>query len=146
VKEKDLGATKVYVVSADGHVVLVRNKNSPHPRKEYWKLPGGSIDATDEDVISAAIREVREETGILLERVELELVTEQYTGEDGKFHPYLYIARISREKMNSRHEIGDENGYEMEVGIFHGRVIATMKDLLPKHRNYVCEIEMALVA
>lgn len=49
-----------YVLSADlSQVVLIR-----HRRLEAWLPPGGHIDPEDTDVVAAAMREVKEETGV----------------------------------------------------------------------------------
>lgn len=46
--------------------VLLVNQYCHPPRAEVWELPGGKIDP-GEDPIAAAVREVREETGAVLE-------------------------------------------------------------------------------
>lgn len=51
------------VVFQSGHVLMIRRK--AEPGKGLWALPGGFINAnTDKSVLDAAIRELREETGI----------------------------------------------------------------------------------
>ncbi len=42
-------------------VLLIQRKNDPH--KDKWAFPGGFVDM-DEDLITAASRELKEETGI----------------------------------------------------------------------------------
>lgn len=51
-------AVVVLIVSGD-HILLVKRANDP--RKGYWTLPGGFVDA-GEDPRAAACREAREET------------------------------------------------------------------------------------
>lgn len=54
-----------FIVSRDlQHLLLIR-----HEKLQMWLQPGGHIEVQDEDVVAAALREVREETG--LEEVEL---------------------------------------------------------------------------
>lgn len=51
------------VVLCSGHVLMIKRR--AEPGKGLWALPGGFVDArTDKSVQSAAIRELREETGI----------------------------------------------------------------------------------
>lgn len=51
------------VVIQSGHVLMIKRK--AEPGKGLWALPGGFLDAdTDRSVQSAAIRELKEETGI----------------------------------------------------------------------------------
>jgi 8-oxo-dGTP diphosphatase len=56
------------VVIAEGKVLLIKRKKEPYKNK--WAFPGGRIETTDKDILSAAVRELREETN--LENVELE--------------------------------------------------------------------------
>ncbi|SDN72378.1 NUDIX domain-containing protein [Methylobacterium phyllostachyos] len=49
-------------IDAEDHVILVRHYRHPYGGLSL-ELPGGVIDATDRDVVAAARREMREETG-----------------------------------------------------------------------------------
>ncbi len=55
-------------VVRDGQVMLVRRGIEPY--KDYWDIPGGFL-APDEHPEQAAIREVREETGLQVQTTEL---------------------------------------------------------------------------
>lgn len=59
------------IVIADGKVLLIERGKDPY--KGYWAFPGGRIEEKDIDTISAAYRELKEETN--LENVELEYFT-----------------------------------------------------------------------
>jgi 8-oxo-dGTP diphosphatase len=52
------------VITADNAIVLIRRKNPPYDG--YWALPGGFVEY-GETVEQAVLREVREETGLLVE-------------------------------------------------------------------------------
>ena len=52
-------------------VLLIKRGKEPY--KNYWALPGGRIEQKDDDIISAAKRELKEETN--LDDIELEYVT-----------------------------------------------------------------------
>lgn len=52
------------LVREGSHVLLVRRARPP--LKGYWALPGGAV-ALGETVVAAAVREVQEETGLLVE-------------------------------------------------------------------------------
>lgn len=64
------------LVEDDGHVLLIRR--AVNPRKGYWALPAGYMEA-DESAEEAAIRETREETGL---EVALDALLNVFSFED----------------------------------------------------------------
>ncbi|CAK9051447.1 unnamed protein product [Durusdinium trenchii] len=51
------------VTNSEGKILLAREKSGPAARSKVWKIPTGLVDA-GEDLHEAALREVKEETGI----------------------------------------------------------------------------------
>lgn len=56
------------LIEMDGGIVLIKRGNPPH--KGEWTLPSGFVEA-DESAEEAAIREAEEETGLIVEIIEL---------------------------------------------------------------------------
>ncbi len=79
------------VVTRNGRALLVRRARPPF--EGYWDLPGGFIEP-DEDPIAAVKREVREETGLEIEIVDLLGIFPDRYGEAGE--PTLNIHYLAR--------------------------------------------------
>jgi 8-oxo-dGTP diphosphatase len=63
-------SSRLLIVDPAGHVLLFRLNHTEGPLagQAYWATPGGGLDA-DETFSEAAIRELREETGLLVTTV-----------------------------------------------------------------------------
>ena len=62
-----IGAVAIIPILDDGRVVMERQFRYPHGRV-FLEIPAGKLDSRDEDTLSAAKRELREETGATAER------------------------------------------------------------------------------
>ena len=114
-------------------LVLVKDKMFAEPR---WKLPGGGIESTDANVIAAAIRECREETGIHLLPTEFPFHFQNWR-ENGAYRPHFCIARVTEEKLDTRLKFGDENGRSIMVAAFGRAEVLDMIDVLDHHRPFL---------
>lgn len=63
-----IGAVAIIPVLADGRVIMERQFRYAHSRV-FLEIPAGKLDTPDEDPLSAAKRELREETGAIAERL-----------------------------------------------------------------------------
>ncbi len=90
------------VVVDKGRVLLVRRGREP--LKGHWTLPGGALEL-GESVTAGVMREVREETGLSVEAVELvELVDRIYReGDRVRYHYVIadYLCRVTGGEMRA---------------------------------------------
>jgi ADP-ribose pyrophosphatase YjhB (NUDIX family) len=80
-------ATLVYCVR-DGKVLLLKRKKPPYPG--YWVAPGGKIEL-GESPHEGALRELREETGLMAKQAELRaIITETSPHPDWQWLIFMY--------------------------------------------------------
>lgn len=65
---KHIGAVCVLALTDEGEVVLERQFRYPFHR-ELIEIPAGKLDSTEEDPMQAALRELKEETGYVPDRI-----------------------------------------------------------------------------
>ena len=87
---------RVVLRSPEGNILLVRTWFG----KQRWAFPGGGI-AKGETPETAALREVREETGIILRVDDLKLVDEIVYTDDFDLKFTIYEAEVAQEKLPS---------------------------------------------
>ena len=84
------------VVVHEGRVLVARRSNPP--LKGHWTLPGGVLEL-GESLTEGVVREVREETGLLVEPVELIELLDRIHRQDDRvqFHYVIadYLCRVT---------------------------------------------------
>ncbi len=77
------------IVVHQGRVLLVRR--GTEPLKGHWTLPGGMLEV-GEALMAGVVREVREETGLDVEPIELIELLDRIHREDGRVRYHYVIA------------------------------------------------------
>ncbi|EFQ85492.1 hypothetical protein PTT_19555 [Pyrenophora teres f. teres 0-1] len=67
--EYDVLVTGAIVFNQHGKLLLVQRAADERAFPNYWEIPGGKVDDTDETILHAAVRELREEAGLEATRV-----------------------------------------------------------------------------
>ncbi|MFA6279062.1 MAG: NUDIX domain-containing protein [Candidatus Paceibacterota bacterium] len=128
-----------YIISPT-RALLVIDESKCNP---LWKIPGGTIELTDEGVIAAATRESFEETGVQLLPEEVVLFSKEKR-RDGIYYPHLCVASVSEEKLDTRARVtyeSGENDRPLKTGVLNRAEVPVMLDLLERHRHFVHEVE-----
>lgn len=118
-------------------VLLIKRKSFKEPKPDYpfqgyWALPGG-FSRRDEDIDTAALRELKEEANV--ENIYLEQFgTVYYPGRDsrGWIPSVVYMALVKEELLNLR-KAGDD---AVEVGLFTLEEIEKL-DLAFDHKEII---------
>ncbi|KAJ8105625.1 hypothetical protein OPT61_g10061 [Boeremia exigua] len=82
----DIICTGAVVFDSKGRLLLVQRAKEEKAYPDAWEIPGGKMDDTDETILHAAARELKEETGLTATRV-VRKVTEFTFLDGGKSRP-----------------------------------------------------------
>jgi 8-oxo-dGTP diphosphatase len=90
------------VIVHDGRVLLIRRGRDP--MKGHWTFPGGVLEV-GESLAEGLAREVREETGLVVEVLELVELLDRIHREDGRvrFHYVIadYLCHVTGGELNA---------------------------------------------
>ena len=87
-------ATADVIVEKDMQVLLIKRKHKPF--RNMWALPGGHVDCGKETLEKTAARELREETGILVNEENLRffgVYSEPDRDPRGHYITHVYVTR-----------------------------------------------------
>lgn len=89
-----LGSTRTRVLLRhDDEVLLIRDSGRYFFDPEVWTLPGGGVHRGEEPTV-AAVRELEEELGIVLEPDSLRLLSRQASGDNGFRYTALFFDAV----------------------------------------------------
>lgn len=77
-----------FVFNEQGKVLVLRRSKTAKYRPHEWDLPGGVL-GLDEEPIEGVVREVKEETGLQVN--DLELIVDEGGEWDGEWHRFFYF-------------------------------------------------------
>lgn len=94
---------RVALIATNNNKILLQKSDKDH----YWSLIGGRV-KLNEDTKSAVIREVLEETGVIIEDNKLNLIKvieNFFIYKETRFHEILYIYKVeNNEGLSRMHE------------------------------------------
>ena len=98
-------ATATLIVPMEGGIPFIKRKHSPF--KGYWALPGGHLETSKEDLPHAAVRELFEETSLIVSPEDLELLeVNSSPTRDPRGHviDHIYVVK----KFRGRYHANDD--------------------------------------
>jgi 8-oxo-dGTP diphosphatase len=87
------------VVIEDDAVILVKRRHDPHRRE--WSIPGGAVKVA-ETIKAALRREVREETGLLVDPLDLITVFERIIRQEGRAQYHYVVLDYACKRKSGR--------------------------------------------
>lgn len=79
------------IIKDDEKILLVQRAHDDKRNPGMWEFPGGKIDA-NEDLMNGVVREVFEETGLVVQAESAVGYIENELVPSGKYEGYLYVA------------------------------------------------------
>jgi ADP-ribose pyrophosphatase YjhB (NUDIX family) len=122
-------AVNVFVESPEG-IPLVRDPKKP---LWCWKFPGGGS-LENEEPEDTAIREVEEETGLIVQKKNLKLLDK----ENRITHIFIFF-KANVPSLKTLKKIGND---DEEIKVFSLDEIKSMKDFFPNHRRILERLEI----
>lgn len=98
----------VLVCHEDGDILFMRRSSNKPLYPGYWEFGAGGSVLADESSLEAAMRELKEETGLVPDSVEL---LEQSTEVSDQCHFDYYLAQVSGDKENISYQPGETESH-----------------------------------
>ena len=136
-KYKNPAATIDVIVERDGEVLLVKRKHEPFQDK--WALPGGFLECGKETLERTCVRELGEETGLVVEEEDLMLL-DVYSEPDrdprGHVISHTYVAGKFMGRLRPGDDAAEAKFFHLnalpELAFDHEKII---KDYIARRKN-----------
>ncbi|KAH7072541.1 NUDIX hydrolase domain-like protein [Paraphoma chrysanthemicola] len=92
--EYDVLCTGVAVFDKNGKLLLVQRAADEKAFPNAWEVPGGKVDDTDETILHAAARELKEETGLTATRIRRKVTEFTFRDERPGRRPVTWLKLI----------------------------------------------------
>jgi ADP-ribose pyrophosphatase YjhB (NUDIX family) len=122
------GGVRVIIADGNGKILLVRQR---HEERDIWMLPGGAVE-DGETSRDAAIREVMEETGLVVHIRRLLRHVEEVSASRGQRFVLFFLASVigGRAELGADPELGEDQVLE-GIGFFSREGIARLEHVYP---------------
>lgn len=123
------GGVRVVILNEKGEILLVRQH---HENKNIWMVPGGGIEE-GENSQDAAIREVLEETGLIIHIDRLLWHVEEVSEERGQRFVNFFVGNIigGKEELGSDPEFSEEDQVLDELKFFPREKLSELEYVYP---------------
>ncbi|KAF2734595.1 hypothetical protein EJ04DRAFT_543552 [Polyplosphaeria fusca] len=91
------------IFNSEGKLLLIQRAADEHAFPNFWEVPGGKVDNTDQSVLHAVAREVKEETGLTVSKFIREVGSlgwdevSRRTGEPVHWHKLVFEVEVKDE-------------------------------------------------
>ncbi len=128
-----VGGVRVILQDEEGRILMVRQH---HEERDFWLVPGGGIE-DGENSIEAAIREVKEETGLDIEVTGVAWHIEEVSPERGQRFVNYMIGRITGGELalGKDPELPEDRQVLREAKFLSREEISALPDVYPKFFN-----------
>jgi 8-oxo-dGTP diphosphatase len=108
-------ATADIILERDKQILLIRRKHKPF--RDMWALPGGHLNYGKETLEETAVRELREETGVLVDKKDLEffgVYSEPKRDPRGHYITHVYVAKNHNGKLKADDDAKEVRFFSLE--------------------------------